>query len=255
MAELREKLRAVPVTTALIGVCVAVFAVQYVLLNAGRGELIGLLALSKAGLAHGQWWTLVTYLFVHANLMHLVANVLGLWFIGPEVERMLGRARYLVLYFASGVGGGILQTAFAAPTSELVGASGAVCGVLLSFTTAYPDMRLRALLFFILPVNMKAKTLGRGLIVLSAVCAALHLIPQLGHLAHLGGALVGAFLTKLWMSKIARRQFYGAPIPGRSAVSTEDVLRRMAEEGLEGLSDAERRRLEQWTEKHPPRRW
>lgn len=236
MQGLRDKIRAAPVTSALIAVCVAVFAVEYALQVVRRPDVLLLFAMSGEGLARGMWWTAVTHMFLHANLLHLAVNVLGLWFIGPEVEAMLGRTRYLVLYFLSGIAGGLLQTAFAAPNSELVGASGAVCGVLLAFTTAYPEMPLQALLFFVLPVRMKAKTLGRGLVGISFLFAVVKFLPQVGHLAHLGGALTGMFLTWWWLP--ARPK-----IPTGTPQRTEDLLARLAEEGLEGLSREERRQL------------
>jgi len=240
---IREKFRIAPVTVILCGACVAVFALEYFLMITGRQQLLGLLALSGDGLARGWWWTVVTHLFVHANLLHLAVNVMGLWFLGPEVETMLGRARYLVLYLVSGIAGGLLQTFFSAPQSELVGASGAVCGVMLSFTTAYPEMPLRALLFFVLPVSMKAKTLGRGLIVFSALCAALKLFPQLGHLAHLGGAVAGALLTRIWLPSIARPRPLASMSPHDRAAEADELLRRLSEEGIEALSREEQRRL------------
>jgi len=258
MQVLRDKFRTAPATATLAAVCVAVFVLEYFLLVTGRAQLLGFLALSGDGLASGRWWTLVTHLFVHANLLHLVVNVAGLWFMGPEVEAMLGRVRFTVLYLASGVAGGILQTIFSAPSSELVGASGSVCGILLSFTTAYPEMPLRALLFFILPVRMKAKTLGRGLIVFSAACAALRLFPQLGHLAHLGGALTGALLTRLWLPSLPRLRPLASLSPADRVVESDDLLRRLSEEGIESFSREEQRRLEQLSERPRPRsggRW
>ena len=258
MQELRAKFRMAPVTVALAAICVGVFALEYFLTVTGRPQLISLLALSGNGLARGWWWTLVTHLFVHANLLHLIVNVTGLWFIGPEVEAMLGRVRFVVLYLASGVTGGVLQTIFSAPSSELVGASGSVCGVLLSFTTAYPEMHLRALLFFILPISTKAKNLGRGLIVFSAVCAALRILPQLGHLAHLGGALAGALLTKLWLPSMPGSPPLVSMSPVDRAAETEHLLRRLSEEGIENFSRDEQKRLERLSERPRPRsggRW
>lgn len=258
MTGLRSKFRAAPATGFLAVACLAVFVMEYVLLAGGRGAVIDLFALSGRGLAQGRWWTLVSHLFLHANLLHLFVNVAGLWFIGPEVEAMLGRARFLILYFAAGVAGGLLQTLFSAPASELVGASGSVCGLLLAFTTAYPELPLRALLFFVLPVNMKAKTLGWGLIAFSAACAGLGILPQLGHLAHLGGALTGVVLAKLWLPAIPCRRPFASMSPVERTAETEDLLRRVAEEGWESLSREEERRLERLSERRGPRgggRW
>lgn len=258
MPSLRDQFRAAPVTVGLAALCVIVFAFEHFLMVTGRQQLLGLLALSGEGLARGRWWTLVTHLFVHANLLHLMVNVLGLWFLGPEVETMLGRSRFLVLYLVSGVAGGLLQTFFSAPQSELVGASGSVCGVLLSFTTAYPEMPLRALLFFILPVTMKAKTLGIGLIAFSALCAALRLFPQLGHLAHLGGALAGALLTRMWLPSLPRPRPLASMSARDRADEADELLRRLSEEGIDALSREEQRRLARLSERARPRgggRW
>ncbi len=238
-----------PVTVCLAGAVVVVFLLELFFQASGRPQAVHFFALSGNALRQGMWWTLVTHLFLHANMLHLAVNVLGLWFIGPEVEAMLGRSRFALLYFLSGVAGGLLQTAFANPASELIGASGAVCGILLSFTTAHPETPLHALLFFVLPVRMKAKTLGWGLIGFSVVCAALHIIPQIGHLAHLGGALAGAALTRWWLRGGASQAGLSEP-----AVSTDDLLERVMEGGIESLSREERRRLETLAAKRGVRR-
>ena len=248
MESLGEKFRIAPVTVSLAAACVAGYALEVLLLSGARGIELSGWALSGDALAAGRWWTVVTHIFLHANLLHLMVNVLALWFVGPAVELMLGRMRYLVLYFLSGIAGGLLQTAFSAPSAELVGASGAVCGVLLSFTTAHPDMPLRALLFFILPVSMKARTLGWGIILVSLLCALLRIVPQIGHLAHLGGAVTGALLT-LWWAPVPRPRY-----SSDAAARTDELLRRVMEEGLEGLSREERKALEQLADKQT-RRW
>jgi len=258
MQALREKFRIAPVTVCLCFACGLVYAAEYFLMITGRQQLIGLLALSGEGLARGWWWTPITHIFVHANLLHLAVNVAGLWFIGPEVETMLGRVRYLVLYVVAGVAGGLLQTAFSSPQSELVGASGSVCGVLLSFTTAYPEMPLRALIFFILPVSMKAKTLGWSVILFSFLCALLRILPQLGHLAHLGGAVAGALLTKAWLPPVARPRPVVVMSAADRAAEAEVLLRRLSEDGIEALSREEQRRLARLSERSRPRsggRW
>jgi membrane associated rhomboid family serine protease len=234
---LRSKLKEAPVTVALVGVLVVVFGLEVFFQATERPELLARFALSGEGLARGYWWTVVTHVFLHANLLHLFVNVLGLWFVGPVVEFMLGRVRYLVLFVVSGVCGGLLQTAFSAPSAELVGASGSVCGLLLAFTTAHPDLPLRALLFFVLPVKMKARTLGLGLMVFSLLCAVLHILPQIGHLAHLGGAIAGAFLSWLWIPS-------NRPRAGAAPISTDVLLERLAEEGIESLTREERKQLE-----------
>lgn len=245
MGGIKEKFRLAPVTVCLAAATV----VAYFLAPTTKPGVVWMFGLSGNGLAAGMWWTLVTHMFLHANLLHLAVNVLGLWFIGPEVELTLGRKKFALLYFISGIAGGILQTAFSHPGAELIGASGAVCGILLAFTTSYPESRLQALLFFVIPVRMRAKTLGWGLIVFSALCAVLNIVPMIGHLAHLGGALAGWALTKWWRRRPAK-----ILTPPAAPISTDEILRRVMEEGIEGLSSEEKRRLEMLAAKKDGRR-
>ena len=113
-------------------------------------------------------------------------------------------------------------------------------------------MPLRALLFFVLPVKMKAKTLGWGIILVSLLCAVLRIFPEIGHLAHLGGALAGAFLTWWWLP-VAPRGRRSTDEAGRTA-QTEELLSRVVEEGMDGISREERRQLESLGQEQR-RRW
>lgn len=246
---IKEKLASAPVTVVLCAAMVGVYVIE-TLVAGVVSVAMDRWALSGEGLARGQWWTLLTHIFLHANLLHLFVNVLALWFMGPEVEWMLGRRRYLALFFLSGIGGGVLQTIFSSPATDLVGASGAVCGVLLAFTTAYPEMPLRALLFFVIPVSMKAKTLGRGLVLVSLGCAVFNIFPQIGHLAHLGGALTGAVLARWWLPKRAVRA--SSPVSARQA--WDDLIARVEEGGLEELTPEELKLLAQRAERGRGRR-
>jgi membrane associated rhomboid family serine protease len=242
MQGLSHKIRTAPVTMSLIAVSIAVYALESFWQIGPRSPDFSRWALSGEALARGYWWTLLTHMFLHGNLLHLMVNILALIFVGPEVEFTLGRVRYLVLYIVSGMAGGLLQTAFSMPGIELIGASGAVCGVILSFTTAYPEAPLRALLFFIIPVNMKAKMLGWGLMLASLFMAVLHIVPQIGHWAHLGGAVAGSLLTRWWLrrSTPARPRSVGRVTP----TATDELLERVMNEGLESLNREERQHLE-----------
>ncbi|MFF7388784.1 rhomboid family intramembrane serine protease [Streptomyces scabiei] len=84
---------------------------------------------SIQGVAEGQWYRLVTSMFLHGGLMHIAFNMLSLWWIGGPLEAALGRARYLMLYFASGLAGSALTYLLAAPNQTTVGASGAIFGL------------------------------------------------------------------------------------------------------------------------------
>jgi membrane associated rhomboid family serine protease len=121
-----------PVTKALIAINVVVYLVTVVQgsgLNTPGGRLYIQWLLYGPFVANGGWYRLVTSMFLHGFLLHLVFNMVVLWFIGAPVEQYLGRARYVGLYFVSGLAGAagaLLQ----APLEPTVGASGAIFGIL-----------------------------------------------------------------------------------------------------------------------------
>ena len=137
-------------------------------------------------------WTVVTYAFLHGGFLHIFFNMLALFMFGPMVEDRLGGARFLRLYLVSALGGALLSLALLplAGDSVIIGASGAVFGVMLAFVLEWPDAPI---FVFPLPVPVKAKWLV-------AFFALANLVPVLSrshdgiaHLAHLGG-FAAAFL-------------------------------------------------------------
>ncbi|WP_431035201.1 rhomboid family intramembrane serine protease [Streptomyces sp. P6-2-1] len=81
------------------------------------------------GVAEGEWYRLLTAAFLHQQVWHIAVNMLSLWFLGPAIEAMLGRARFLALYLIAGVGGSVASYLFAAPNVPSLGASGAIFGL------------------------------------------------------------------------------------------------------------------------------
>ncbi|MFD5080645.1 rhomboid family intramembrane serine protease [Streptomyces sp. NPDC058371] len=124
------------VTKILIGLCIAAYVVQqtagdrfterFDLLGRAYVPLLG----SVEGVAEGQWYRLLTAMFLHGSVMHIIFNMLSLWWIGGPLEAALGRARYLALYFASGLAGSALTYLIAEPNTPSLGASGAIFGLL-----------------------------------------------------------------------------------------------------------------------------
>jgi membrane associated rhomboid family serine protease len=123
------------VTKVLIGLCLAAFLAQ---LSAGdsftnRFELIGRayvpLLGGVEGIAEGQYYRLLTSMFLHGSYIHILFNMLSLWWIGGPLEAALGRARYLALYVVSGLAGSALTYLIAAPNQPSLGASGAIFGL------------------------------------------------------------------------------------------------------------------------------
>ncbi|MFF7726160.1 rhomboid family intramembrane serine protease [Streptomyces sp. NPDC008001] len=115
---------------ANVALWIAVMATGDGLLDAlelfGRAVLGG----EPQGVAEGQWYRLLTSMFLHQAPMHIAFNMLSLWWIGPPLEAALGRARYLALYLLSGLGGSALTFVVADPRQPSLGASGAIFGLL-----------------------------------------------------------------------------------------------------------------------------
>lgn len=186
-----ERLRASPVTLILIGINAALFLTEEVFRLLFDSSLFPLLALSREGVAEGEWWGFLTHAFLHGNLFHLMVNMVALWFTGPLLEELLGAGRYLLLYVVSALTGGLLQTYSSPQSVDLVGASGAVCGLLTGFATLLPRLEITALIFFVIPIRMKAATLGWLVVIVSVIFWFFRIEPGIGHLAHLGGAVAG----------------------------------------------------------------
>lgn len=201
-------------------------------------------------------WTLVTYMFLHQGIMHILFNMLALYYFGPRVEQRIGSERFFALYFISGITGGVLSYFFT-PFAQILGASGAVYGVLLAYARFWP--RDQIYIWGIVPVEV------RWLVIIYTV---LSLWGGFGgggsgvaHFAHLGG-FVGAFLYLLFIdghqgAKRFRRTAT-APPPTRDALlgnwrnvdrtnvhavnkdEVDRILDKISATGLNSLSPQER---------------
>ncbi|MFZ9919955.1 MAG: rhomboid family intramembrane serine protease [Terrimicrobiaceae bacterium] len=189
---------------ALIAINVLVFVLMGV--SPSLADFMdGIFALSSRGLAKGMIWQFVTYQFIHAGFFHLLVNMLGLWFAGNILERIFGARRFVIFYLLCGIAGGLLQIAFSPGPAMVVGASGAVCGLVAAFSTMFPQMPVTALIFFVIPVRMRAMWLG-----IIVACVSLFLMitgwfGDIGNAAHLGGAIAGFGLVKF---NRRRERFY-----------------------------------------------
>jgi membrane associated rhomboid family serine protease len=193
MTGMRRRVSAVVV---LVSINAAVFI--YELLRPGtREEFQDFYGLSAAGIEEGRWWQLITHAFLHANIWHLLFNCLALWFAGRVVERVMGTGRFLALYAASAVAGGLAQSFLEGGNTLLLGASGAVCGIIVAFATMFPEVEIVLLLFFVIPLKFRAKYLGWGLAGSSLLFFLVGFEPWIGHAAHLGGCVAGYLLARL----------------------------------------------------------
>lgn len=144
---------------------------------------------------------LVTHMFMHDpnGLMHIIFNMMGLYFLGPHIEQVLGEQKFLLYYLicgfaASGLHMLLYFTGFIAAV-PIVGASGAIMGVAIAFAILYPNTRLM-LLFP--PIPVKAKYLIGAYILFDVFSGVGGANTGIAHFAHLGGALGGFILMNLW---------------------------------------------------------
>jgi membrane associated rhomboid family serine protease len=184
-------------TLTLIGVNTALYLLQFLLSFLFPGMVERFFGLSAIGVLEGRWWTFVTYSFFHGGIVHLLLNLVGLWFGGRLVERVIGPGRLLLLYLFAGVAGGVLQLLLVDQTHLLLGASAAVCGIVIAFTTMFPEAELLVLVFFVIPLRLRAKFLGWALVLTSLLFLVTGWEPWIGHAAHLGGCLAGFLFARL----------------------------------------------------------
>lgn len=185
---------------AIIIACILVFFLQQTVAGlTDTLELIPALVLVRP-------WTLVTYMFLHAGFMHIFFNLLVLYFFGPRVEQRLGSDRFLVLYLISGIAGAVLS--FMTPGARIVGASGAIYGVMLAFAWFWP--RDQIYIWGILPIE------ARWLVILTTaftLWSASRGGSGIAYFAHLGG-FAGAFLYLKWLERNrGARKFKTAAVP------------------------------------------
>lgn len=156
-----------------------------------------------------QPWTLVTYMFLHGGLMHLLFNMMSLYFFGPRVEQVMGSPRFTIMYFIAGISGALLSFLLS-PGAALIGASAGVFGVMLAFAHYWPDQII--MIWGIIPVP------ARLLVILTTILAFWMGFggsrDGVAHFAHLGG-YAGAWIYLLLMdrSRKAFRKKATAPVP------------------------------------------
>lgn len=177
------------VTWVLLILTVAVYALQLLsqaLLGRDYPALWGL----KWGpaIVHGQWWRLITPLFLHGGLLHIGFNMYALYILGPGLERMMGHGPFALLYFLSGYTG--VAVSFAMDPSPSLGASTALFGLIGAYIVIFAQNRAA--------FGPAAEAYLRNAIVLALVNLALGAVtPQIDNWGHIGGLLGGMALTAL----------------------------------------------------------
>ena len=266
------------VTQKLMIVLTVVFALQCIndvhLKTSGEPGAERYLALTTEGLKSGFVWQLFTFQFLHGGLFHLLMNLLGLWFLGSWVERVLGTKRYLFFFALCGVGGGLLQGTLMLLFpghygSLLYGASAGTSGMLALFAVLEAESEIRW--NFVIPI--RAKHLLWLEIGISLFFTLVPADKGVAHAAHLGGILAGLAFARLgwhrdfvplpwenWFARKQRKSNQAATIAGfelRSPAKDEQplsddfiskevdpILDKISAHGIHSLTDRERKILE-----------
>lgn len=189
----------------------------------GESEMLYYFSGTYPGSPNFYPWQVITHMFMHGGISHLFFNMFALYMFGGQLERLWGGQRFLNYYIICGLGGFFLHEfvlgvelynaygsffpVFEQPLSEfgrVVGASGAVFGILLAFGMLFPDTRLM-LLFPPIPIKAKYFVIGYGVLELSLALDNAS-GDNVAHFAHLGGMLFGYLLLKRWQKD--RGTFY-----------------------------------------------
>jgi membrane associated rhomboid family serine protease len=177
--------RMTPAVQWLMAANIGVYFLQVTLV--GSDHVFAALGLDPAQLPSA-WWTIVTYMFVHAGLWHLAFNMLSLWMFGPRIEHLWGARSFTYFYLWCGIGGAIAHMILQG-SAGLVGASAAIMGVLLAYALRWPDEEVY--IFGVIP--MKTRWLVLWLALINAVMGISSAKggSGIGWFAHLGGLAFG----------------------------------------------------------------
>ena len=226
------------------------------------------MALSAYGVKHFQIWRLVTYMFVHGGFWHLAINMWGLYLFGTMLERRMGSANFLKLYFISGIIGALLWLAFNWNSMiPCVGASGALFGVMVAAAMMYPNVMIMLL---IPPIPLKLKTFVIIYALIESFSSITGVEGQVAHLVHLGGLVGGYFYMRFTYPKETYNIFRfffksrsrassnaahskaaskGWKFTNSSTTNLDAILDKISQSGINSLSDKELQILRKAREK------
>jgi membrane associated rhomboid family serine protease len=193
------------VTWCLIALNLGVFLYEAGASEVGLDRIIDTFSLTPAALTgdmSARGWvpafaTLVTYQFFHADIMHVLGNMLFLWVFGDDIERALGRERYLAFYLLCGVVGGLVFVANDLHSKiELIGASGAIAGIVIAYVMLRPCAKI-TVLFGIIPLRISAYWVIGLFVITQLWNLGASSKSEVAYWCHFGGMLAGGILFPL----------------------------------------------------------
>ena len=188
-------------------------------------------------------WQPFTYMFLHGGFWHIGMNMLMLWMFGSELENQWGRREFLRYYIITGAGAGVFSlvpyfigvlTGYRGYIPSIIGASGAVYGILLAYAFTYPERRV--LLYFLVPIKVKYLMLIMGVVTFASIGNS----DGISHITHLGGLVVG------WIYLKRNGRYRGLNIPWRRWLSQFKGIRIVSDDKPRGSRSRESARSQGW---------
>ncbi|GAA6136594.1 rhomboid family intramembrane serine protease [Arenicella sp. 4NH20-0111] len=185
---------------------ILVTVVVYVLVEALFAGAPNVFEMYSWQTSYFEYWQLLSHVFLHGGFTHLLFNMMGLWFFGQVLERVWGKQRFLIFYLACGVGAAVIsqiidQYLLNQVSDRMVGASGAIYGILVAFAMLFPNQKVM-LIFLPVPIPAKVFVPILLLIDLTGGFTGISIFgSNIAHFAHIGGAIVGFCLCLMWLKK------------------------------------------------------
>ena len=247
---------------SLLGLNAAAFITQLFLTSWNQQFVLEYLGLSDRGINNAYAWQFFTAPLLHNNIWHFAADMLVLYFIGRDVEAIIGQRQFLFLYLF-GAFSGELGHLFLMPSDcVLFAASGGVAAIFFAYATILPELEMTALLLFMVPVRLKMRRLAQIALVGAVALLLFDRSGAVGHSAFVGGAIAGWFYahllgfgrTSFLQRMLRQRRHEAARVHSMSAdqfvvEEIDPLLEKISQSGLASLSRRERRLLEKAREK------
>lgn len=244
------------VLLTLVSLNLAVFAAQLVIETFSPDFVRSYLGISHTGVRDAYAWQFVTAMFLHNGLWHLVGNMLILYLLGRDLETILGQRHFLYLYLAGAIGGELGHLFLMPADSILFAASGGVAAVLCAYAIILPELELISMIFFVIPLRLKAKHLGYGALTIALVLLCFDRTGLVVHSAYVGGCAAGWLYAHLlgfgrtsFLQRVLRQRREKAERYEQMSVAqlmTEEIdplLEKISVHGFVSLTRSERRAL------------
>ena len=191
-------------------------------------------------------WQLITYMFIHANLLHIAFNLYILWIFGPHIESILGTIKFIIYYFLTGIFSGLCCYLISFSQLPTIGASGAIFAIIIAYSYFYPN---RIISFWFVPCRAQSIALILFASQLILFLLQIQYPERLGntsYIAHLGGLCSGFLYLKFGQFLSPKIRFTKKKNAKSKVVNINDIdkiLDKLKLEGWDGLTDSEKSKL------------